>query len=98
VARDRAARLARRLRLPGDADTWAAEARQLTDRILNDAWDEQAVALTEHMGPGDGLDASLLTLPLRRVLRSGGARGPVRVPGRAFGSLLTELTRRLSRG
>ncbi|MFD3697955.1 glycoside hydrolase family 15 protein [Streptomyces sp. NPDC058646] len=68
VALDRAARLARRLELPGDADTWAEEARSLTDRILADAWDERTGALTEHMSPGGGLDASLLALPLRRVL------------------------------
>ncbi|WP_370417635.1 glycoside hydrolase family 15 protein [Streptomyces sp. QH1-20] len=68
VALDRAARLARRLHLPGDPDTWAAEARSLTGRILRDAWDERMNALTEHLGPGGGLDASLLALPLRRVL------------------------------
>jgi GH15 family glucan-1,4-alpha-glucosidase len=68
VALDRAARLARRLDLPGDADGWAHDARSLTRRILSDAWDEGAGALTEHLGPGGALDASLLALPLRRVL------------------------------
>ncbi|OAH09876.1 glycoside hydrolase family 15 protein [Streptomyces jeddahensis] len=68
VALDRAARLARRLHLPGDLDTWAAEARRLAGCILHDAWDERSNALTEHLGPGGGIDASLLALPLRRVL------------------------------
>lgn len=68
VALDRAARLARRLDLPGDANSWTREARRLTDHILREAWDEEAGALTQHLGPGGGLDASLLALPLRRVV------------------------------
>lgn len=68
VALDRAARLARRLHLPGDPDTWNAEAQAITDHILRHAWDERAQSLTEHLGPGGALDASLLALPLRRVL------------------------------
>jgi GH15 family glucan-1,4-alpha-glucosidase len=68
VALDRAARLATRLNLPGDATTWASEARLLTDRIVRDAWDERLNSLTEHLGKAGGLDASLLALPLRRVL------------------------------
>ncbi|MDN3296833.1 glycoside hydrolase family 15 protein [Streptomyces ficellus] len=68
VALDRAARLCRRLNLPGDADTWATEARHLTERILSEAWDDEAGALTEHLGTGGALDGSLLALPLRRVV------------------------------
>ncbi|MEU6183125.1 glycoside hydrolase family 15 protein [Streptomyces coeruleorubidus] len=68
VALDRAARLATRLNLPGDATTWAAEARHLTERIIHDAWDERLNSLTEHLGAAGGLDASLLALPLRRVV------------------------------
>lgn len=68
VALDRAARLATRLHLPGDAATWAAEAQRLKGRIIRDAWDERIGSLTEHLGRPGGLDASLLTLPLRRVL------------------------------
>nr|WP_308307537.1 glycoside hydrolase family 15 protein [Streptomyces sp. ISL-10] len=68
VALDRATRLARRLHLPGDPDTWGAEAHHLARRILHDAWDERSNALTEHLGPGGALDASLLGLPLRRVV------------------------------
>ncbi|MEV6782400.1 glycoside hydrolase family 15 protein [Streptomyces sp. NPDC051098] len=68
VALDRAARLARRLDLPGDPEGWNRQAESLTRRILTDAWDEEAGALTEHLAGGGGLDASLLALPLRRVL------------------------------
>ncbi|MEU3648785.1 glycoside hydrolase family 15 protein [Lentzea sp. NPDC034063] len=68
VALDRASRLATRLHLPGDATGWAATADELTKRILDEAWDEDLGSLTEHLGPGGGLDASLLALPLRRVL------------------------------
>jgi GH15 family glucan-1,4-alpha-glucosidase len=68
VALDRAARLATRLNLSGNAATWAAEARRLAGRIIHDAWDEHAHSFTEHLGATGGLDASLLALPLRRVL------------------------------
>ncbi|GAB2865303.1 glycoside hydrolase family 15 protein [Streptomyces deserti] len=68
VALDRAARLATRLNLPGNATTWAVEARRLAGRIIHDAWDEHTHSFTEHLGARGGLDASLLALPLRRVL------------------------------
>jgi alpha,alpha-trehalase len=68
VALDRAARLAMHLDLPGDADLWAAEASYLSHRILTDAWDDKQEALTGLLGPDGGLDASVLALPLRRVI------------------------------
>ncbi|MEU9378483.1 glycoside hydrolase family 15 protein [Streptomyces sp. NPDC048255] len=68
VALDRAARLSRRLGLPGDAEGWEGDARAITRHILETAWDPAQRALTEHLAPGGGLDASLLALPLRRVL------------------------------
>ncbi|WP_171118230.1 MULTISPECIES: glycoside hydrolase family 15 protein [Streptomyces] len=68
VALDRAARLARRLKLPGDAERWARQADHLTERILHHAWDDRIRALTEDLGQGSALDASLLALPLRRVV------------------------------
>lgn len=67
VALDRAARLATRLGLPGDAKAWAAEATTIKKAVLEDAWDPKRQTLTEHLG-GGGLDASLLSLPLRRVV------------------------------
>jgi GH15 family glucan-1,4-alpha-glucosidase len=67
VALDRGARLAERFGLPGDVTAWRAVSTHITHTLLEDAWDEQVQALTEHLG-GGGLDASLLALPLRRVI------------------------------
>jgi alpha,alpha-trehalase len=67
VAIDRGVRLAERLGLPGDVAGWRADAAQIQASILERAWDEDRRCLTEHLGPG-GLDASLLALPLRRVI------------------------------
>lgn len=36
---------------------------------MKEAWDEKIQSFTEHLG-GGGLDASLLTLPLRRVIKA----------------------------
>ena len=67
VALDRGARLAERLGLAGDTVAWRDEARRVQAAILELAWDAERRCLTEHLGPG-GLDASLLALPLRRVV------------------------------
>jgi len=67
VALDRGAKLADRYDLPGDAGGWRAEAARMRDVILAEAWDPALNSLTEHLG-GGGLDASLLALPLRRVV------------------------------
>lgn len=67
VALDRGARIAERFGLPGDVDGWRAEADLIRDSILAESWDAANNTLTEHLG-GGGLDASLLTLPLRRVV------------------------------
>jgi GH15 family glucan-1,4-alpha-glucosidase len=67
VALDRGARLAERYGLPGDVARWRAEAERIRTAILEEAWDARLHSLTEHLG-GGGLDASLLTLPLRRVI------------------------------
>jgi alpha,alpha-trehalase len=68
VALDRGAKLAERLGLPGDVDGWRRESDRIVKTILDDAWDDDRQTLTEHLGPGGGLDASLLALPLRRVI------------------------------
>ncbi len=76
VALDRAARMARRLDLPGDPDTWAADADRIREALLQEAWDSQRQTLVEHLAPDEeqraaaGLDASLLALPLRRMISS----------------------------
>jgi alpha,alpha-trehalase len=67
VALDRGARMAERFNLPGDWRSWSAAADEVRDAILNEAWDEKLNSLTESLG-GGGLDASLLCLPLRRVI------------------------------
>jgi GH15 family glucan-1,4-alpha-glucosidase len=67
VALDRGARLAERFGLPGEISRWRATAERIRQAILEEAWDADACSLTEHLG-GGGLDASLLALPLRRVV------------------------------
>jgi alpha,alpha-trehalase len=67
VALDRGARLVQRFNLQGAGAKWRAAADEICEAILNEAWDEKVNSLTEHLG-GGGLDASLLTLPLRRVI------------------------------
>jgi alpha,alpha-trehalase len=67
VALDRGARLAEQYGLPGDVAGWRSEADKIQRAILEEAWDPAQQSLTEHLG-GGGLDASLLALPLRRVV------------------------------
>lgn len=67
VALDRGARLAERFGLPGDVQGWKNEAELIRRAVLEEAWDPVSDSLTEHLG-GGGLDASLLALPLRRVI------------------------------
>ncbi|HEX2027104.1 MAG TPA: glycoside hydrolase family 15 protein [Nitriliruptorales bacterium] len=67
VAVDRAARLAAEFDLPGDVQRWRRAAHETREAILREAWDPTVGAFTEHLGGGN-LDASLLALPLRRVV------------------------------
>jgi GH15 family glucan-1,4-alpha-glucosidase len=68
VALDRAAALAERLNLPGPVSKWRRAAAELRETVLESSWDEDARTLSEHLDGGGGLDASLLALPLRRVV------------------------------
>jgi GH15 family glucan-1,4-alpha-glucosidase len=68
VALDRAARLGARLGLPGPIDEWQTAAAGLREQILTGAWDEDQQTLSEHIDGGGSLDASLLALPIRRVV------------------------------
>lgn len=68
VALDRAARIGARLGLPGPIETWQKTATSLRDRIVDGAWDEDHQTITEHLDGGGGVDASLLALPIRRVV------------------------------
>jgi GH15 family glucan-1,4-alpha-glucosidase len=69
VALDRGAKMVERFELPGDRLSWRAAADEIRSAILDEAWDERLNSLTEHLGDGS-LDASLLSLPLRRVIRA----------------------------
>ena len=68
VALDRAARLAEQHALPGPVANWRRAADELRESVLEGSWDEDAQTLSEHLDGGGGLDASLLALPLRRVV------------------------------
>ncbi|HVL58392.1 MAG TPA: glycoside hydrolase family 15 protein [Burkholderiaceae bacterium] len=68
VALDRGAKIAEALQLPGDVERWRAEAERIRSAVLENAWNERLQSFTEHLDGEGGLDASLLTLPLRRVV------------------------------
>ena len=68
VALDRAARIGEQLGLPGPIAEWKAAAEGLRQTVLDDAWDDERQTLSEHLGGGGAVDASLLALPLRRVV------------------------------
>jgi GH15 family glucan-1,4-alpha-glucosidase len=68
VALDRAVRLAEQLSLPGPVSKWQRAADELRATVLESSWDEDAQTLSEHLDGGGSLDASLLALPLRRVV------------------------------
>ncbi|WP_233491249.1 glycoside hydrolase family 15 protein [Blastococcus sp. TBT05-19] len=73
VAVDRALRLADLLGLPHPRERWRAEADRIHRTLLDQAWDPDRGTFTEHLTPPGqtdrgGLDGSLLTLPLRRLI------------------------------
>ncbi|MBO0776178.1 MAG: glycoside hydrolase family 15 protein [Actinobacteria bacterium] len=68
VALDRAAAIGERLGLPGPVSSWRAAAGKLRQMILDQSWNEEARTLSEHLDGDGSLDASLLALPLRRVI------------------------------
>lgn len=67
VALDRGARLARRFKLPGDVERWEQTAEEIKETILRNAWNEEGGYLTQGLDGGH-IDASILGLPIRRVL------------------------------
>jgi alpha,alpha-trehalase len=68
VALDRAAAMAQRLGLPGPVARWRSTATRIQQAILDEAWNEKAQTLCEHLDGVGGVDASLLALPIRRVV------------------------------
>lgn len=69
VALDRGARIVESLGLPGEAARWHVEAQRIRRAILEGAWNDGVGSITEYFG-GATLDASLLALPLRRVVEA----------------------------
>ncbi len=67
IALGRGAQLAKLFGFPGDAKGWQLSAEDITHALLERAWSEPMGSLTDQLG-SDGVDASLLTLPLRRVV------------------------------
>ncbi len=67
VALDRGARMAESLGAGDDARAWHAEAAEIRRTILEEAWNPEEQAFAAYMR-GRTLDASLLALPLRRVV------------------------------
>jgi GH15 family glucan-1,4-alpha-glucosidase len=47
---------------------WRSTANEIREAILKNSWDERARTLSAHLDGGGELDASLLALPLRRVV------------------------------
>jgi GH15 family glucan-1,4-alpha-glucosidase len=73
VAVDRALRIARACGLPHPAQRWRAEADRIRATLLESAWDPGRGTFTEQLALGGttghgGLDGSLLSLPLRRIV------------------------------
>ena len=73
VAVDRALRIGQLCGLPHPRERWRAEADRIHRTLLEHAWDPDRGTFTEHLTPPGrgnrgGLDGSLLTLPLRRII------------------------------
>lgn len=67
MAVHRGIQLAERFGLPADLPAWRADAQRIREAVIEQAWNPKLNAFTGHLG-GDSLDASLLALPLRRVI------------------------------
>ncbi len=68
VAVDRAIQIARKHRLPYPEGRWNAAAREIREAALTLSWNEDRQTFTEILGGAGGLDAALLTLPVRNVI------------------------------
>ncbi|MFI6243188.1 glycoside hydrolase family 15 protein [Micromonospora sp. NPDC050795] len=74
VAADRMARIAASTGRSDEEGRWRKLADTIHAHLLEQAWDPDAGHLTEHLGQPGTVDASLLALPLRRVLDAGDPR------------------------
>ena len=68
VALDRAAALSERLGVSAPVVKWRAAADELRETVLERSWDEETQTLSAYLDGGGVLDASLLALPMRRVV------------------------------
>lgn len=68
VAADRLARLAEHVGRPDRVQHWRSLADEILEHLLEEAWSETDGCFTEHLDQPGTLDASLLALPLRRVV------------------------------
>jgi len=69
MAIDRGVRLAERFNLPADLPAWREDAQRIREAVINRSWNPSLQAFAGHLH-GDSLDASVLALPLRRVIRA----------------------------
>jgi GH15 family glucan-1,4-alpha-glucosidase len=69
VAVDRGVRIAERFGLDAPLDAWREDAERMRNEILRLAWNPELGALGQHLGGGPP-DASLLSLPIRRVIHA----------------------------
>ncbi len=75
VAADRTARLARLTGRAEEAGHWGDLAARIRETLLRDAYNPTAGHFSEHLGAGEvTVDASLLALPLRRVIEAADPR------------------------
>ncbi|HEY8702300.1 MAG TPA: glycoside hydrolase family 15 protein [Arthrobacter sp.] len=68
VAIDRAIQIARKHKLPYPKRRWESAAREIHDATLGLSWNPDKRTFTEQLGGSGGLDAALLTLPVRNVI------------------------------
>jgi len=68
VALDRAATIGERRGLPGPVTSWRATADKLRQLILDQAWNGDLQSLSGSLDGRGDLDASLLALPLRKIV------------------------------
>ena len=67
VAVERMIRVARQRGLPGDLDHWTTVRDRIHRRIVDDCWNDDLGAFTQHPG-SDALDAGVLLMPMVKFL------------------------------
>ncbi len=68
VALNRGVQLARKFGYEGDVERWDKTAKQISETILSQAWNEGGQYLAQGLGGHGHLDAAVLGLPIRRVI------------------------------